>query len=116
MGRSKADGRSRASNINDRDGAFHLVMSGAVKQITQGNGAQALTGEVGGESGGRATKQPHERIELLPAPLQVGTSDGKVRTTQGNRTSKQSAVRLVKECVLVSLDTRSVDDGDGSLS
>jgi len=71
MRQPKSNCGGGATDVDHGYGSFHLVMAGAVKQITKGDGTQALTGKVRCKSGSRTAEKAHHRIELLSSMLEV---------------------------------------------
>ena len=85
MCQTVAYGTGGASDVNQRDGSFQLVMAGLVEEVAETDHARSFSDEVHGEAGRRAAEDANHWIEFLAAALQIGTRHREVSGIQRGR-------------------------------
>ena len=75
-------------------------MSGFMQQITDGDHARCLPGEIGGKCGSATSERTDHRIQFPAAIRQIHVGNSKVRAAEHCYRGKQEAVLAVPKAVL----------------
>ena len=84
-------------------------MSSLVEEIADRNHTGSFSGEIQSEGGSRTAEDSDDRVQFLAAVLEIGTSHGKVGTTECGYGNEENAILPVEKSV--SLESRLRNDG-----
>ena len=92
-------GAGGASDVDERDGSFQLVVAGLVEEVAERDRSRGFAGEVQGQRRRGSSKNTHDRIQFLTAILKVGAGDGKVGSVQRSCGQEKDFVFSIPEFV-----------------